>query len=497
VLFVLVSGCIKINVDQKISSNGIMDTTMEIDYSQLANAIPQAEGTQPPDFSTFCEQQREQFEARENLISFKCTSPEKFKSVITAKERLDGSIFIKEDGLLATKYRYDLGAYQKYAEQFSNNQQIQGLPDDGQANISELTDEQIQQLALAGFEITYTVEMPGTITTTNIGKIENNKVVISLAELSKLNDPNTKKVIISEQTSFLFVLSIIIGVFLFIVVGVVLIYFFVIKKPSAARGAIAPPQQPAQQARQPPQQLRQQPQQVQPPPQQMQQIKHLQTKPVQQKVAPQQMQSPPQQIPRRLRFAKKPQAPSPQQMPPIVQPQAPVKAANVPLQAKVVMQKPLESETKTISLNQLSTQIKKTNVKTEKVIKRVAPPKPIVKKPLKPIKKIAPPKPIVQKQPIAIKKSVQQKPLQPKKKITPKKPLKAPIILKTPQVKIKASPEKIARILSAEEQNNVKSLVSALESEKNNFTKEQITKVIVEKGYNKVIAEEVIKQLYG
>ena len=182
---------------------------MTVDFSQLAASIPQGEGVQEPDFSTFCDQQRAQFEARENLISFKCQSQEPFKFVIVAKERLSATIFIKEETLFSTKYRYDLGEYQKYAEQFSGNQQIEGLPEGSQSNISELTEQQVQQLALAGFEITYTVEMPGTITTTNIGKIENNKVIISLGELSKLNDPNTKKIIASQQTIHLFLLLII------------------------------------------------------------------------------------------------------------------------------------------------------------------------------------------------------------------------------------------------------------------------------------------------
>lgn len=51
--------------------------------------------------------------------------------------------------------------------------------------------------------------------------------------------------------------------------------------------------------------------------------------------------------------------------------------------------------------------------------------------------------------------------------------------------------------LSPEEESDVKSLVAVLSPEKQNYSSDQIMLVVLEKGYSKKVADEIIRRIYG
>jgi len=114
----------------------------------------------------------------------------------------------------------------------------------------------------------------------------------------------------------------------------------------------------------------------------------------------------------------------------------------------------------------------------------------------KPVKKSTQPKQLPKK-PVLPKQVLQKKQLAKPKALEKPMPAPKPVAKPVPKKEPVAKPEKIAPILSLQEQEDVKNLVSVLVPEKNNFSKQQIMQVILEKGYSKVIADEVIKKLYG
>ena len=63
VLLFLFSGCIKINMHQKVYPDGMADTTAEMDFSGIAG-LSSGVGEEPMDMSTMCDQMEEQSAGR-------------------------------------------------------------------------------------------------------------------------------------------------------------------------------------------------------------------------------------------------------------------------------------------------------------------------------------------------------------------------------------------------------------------------------------------------
>ncbi len=405
----LSSGCIKIAIDQKISPSGLLETKAVVDFSQIAQGSAGGLNPSAPNSATACDSQKQQFEKKGFLVSFGCRL-ENSVIYITAAEQLPESIFKKEESFFSTKYSFDLGKYQEVSEAaqgFAGTANLPSLPVD----LNQLTADQIARLKLVGFDANYSLQMPGLISSSNFGKIQNNKVVISLEDFGELSDKSVSKIIESTEFGLLWLVAIGVVLFLVLVGCALLLYFFVLKKKQPAAGPDF-----------------------------------------------QNMQSQKENV-----FY-----PNQAQMPPVQQPRQPFSQSSRPLN-----QQPIASD----GLQQIS-QV----------------PKPLLQQ--QPLQKLesqfgwkgnagmqaeSSPKQPLKPQPAANQgQFVSQKP-----KLPPEQPVFVPRQLQP------------LSGLSVEEESDAKSLVAVLAPEKQNYSSDQIMLVVLEKGYSKKVAGEVIRRIYG
>ena len=167
---VLASGCISLEVEQKIHRDGTSEIKTTLDFSSLY-AVETTE--EMPDINEGLTSYCNNFFDATSLTNPYCTPmPEEYKVVSGGSFSLKDNPSFTFDGI---RYRYD----------------VKGI----QALLSEATEAQGQELSLGdveqiksiastfGMDIKYIVEMPGAITKSDVGEINGNRVVIDFFDL--------------------------------------------------------------------------------------------------------------------------------------------------------------------------------------------------------------------------------------------------------------------------------------------------------------------------
>ena len=198
VAFILLSGCIKVNIDHTIESNGDSKIDAEIDISAITSTIG-GMGKETANIDAECDK----FKKSTILKNPVCNVSEDNSKLAFGGEinLLDEKHMTKEQGFFKTTYKY-------------NAKQIFGFL--GEKTSTKTTEQQITQ----GFlKMNYTLTMPGKITQgSDFGDVTGNTITIDLAEIINLD----KAIVISEETSFwTYALIVVLG--LAILLGILLI----------------------------------------------------------------------------------------------------------------------------------------------------------------------------------------------------------------------------------------------------------------------------------
>jgi len=182
----ILSGCISLDVKQKIKSNG--DSEMEVTYD--LSAFYSVANDMTAGFGNGSVKQPEAGKEDNNLTEScgkflkgtdwknpKCRVTENYKIIMGGESSLKGNPAFKVSRSIPyITYHYDVKNV--YSE----------LSDASKSQDQEFSDAQLsksKQVANAmGMKFTYTVEMPGKISKADIGEVKGNQVVIDLFELS-------------------------------------------------------------------------------------------------------------------------------------------------------------------------------------------------------------------------------------------------------------------------------------------------------------------------
>jgi len=185
----LFSGCIRFHINQKIHSNLDSDYEIKMDLSGLVGFIKSMPSDDPDsikdfdaNFSKMCDGFKEEDIAE--FENFKCeVDMENYIMIMSGTKSLkdDESITV-EYGLFNT-YKFDVSKGRDVLESV-NSDSLTGMDSSGALNTGEMDDAMLQQMKAMGFEMTYTLEMPGTITKSDIGEIKDNKLEVDLLALS-------------------------------------------------------------------------------------------------------------------------------------------------------------------------------------------------------------------------------------------------------------------------------------------------------------------------
>ncbi|MBU0898919.1 MAG: hypothetical protein KKB03_01075 [Nanoarchaeota archaeon] len=173
---VLASGCINLELEQKINRDGMSSIKTTVDMSGLyENFKEDVFGENAPDINTALSDYCSNFLKSTPLLNPYCTPmPEEYMVVAGGEMSLKDNPSFTFDG---STYRYDIKDIQEVLSSATRAQGQEITPE----NI-----EQVEKMAKAvGMNLKYIVEMPGVITRADIGEIKGNRVEMDFFNLYK------------------------------------------------------------------------------------------------------------------------------------------------------------------------------------------------------------------------------------------------------------------------------------------------------------------------
>ena len=208
ICLIFVSGCVKINVTQKIRSDGYSFVEIEYDMSGMEGMLSINESAKEEfiqNMSNTCSE----FKNKGEFLNPGCEfSEDDFILKLTGELDLRNDPALKIDGNV---YEYD--AF-KIIDLLSTTPGANPQNTEGE----EMTEEQKEQtktmMKTVGMEFLITIEMPGEITEADYGEIDENTVVINMVDLMDENHIYIKSEVqgfqLDENTIMMIVMAVIV-----------------------------------------------------------------------------------------------------------------------------------------------------------------------------------------------------------------------------------------------------------------------------------------------
>ncbi len=180
ILLFLLSGCIKIHMDQVVLPNGDSDVTITYDFSPMMGlAAAQMNESNMTNGSMDMGMAMPSCEDMDSdelaLLDRQCTVTDDNKMIITGRLPKEESAVIVTNGIPYKTYEIDVAKAKGLA----------GDSDDLNAGAPPGADGSADMLKMMGMEFTYTLTMPGTISAAAIGEVDGNTVTIDLLEVEE------------------------------------------------------------------------------------------------------------------------------------------------------------------------------------------------------------------------------------------------------------------------------------------------------------------------
>ena len=207
---ILCSGCLEIELKQKIEKDGNSTIEMMTDVSNLVNSM----GAMAKEFGNenynsdeesrkFLEKMKSDWLNDDDLgLQNKKCDIQGTKLITRGEKKLTSEEFQTSGSFPYVTYKYNISEISKLTEKMNENNDSQ---------------QSKEMLKMSGLVFTYIIEMPGEIKKTDIGKIENNKLIINLLEVE-----NSKTLFVESEEIDYKTIGIIGGVLILGVIGILI-----------------------------------------------------------------------------------------------------------------------------------------------------------------------------------------------------------------------------------------------------------------------------------
>ena len=178
------SGCINIEANQKINNDGTSEIELIYDFSALEEASSEY-GAIDEDQGQDTEQMCKDFLKNTTWKNAECRITDNDSKIMISGEisLLGDPHFEIVKSIPYITYRYDVTDINNIMEDASIVEEQE--EDDLEDSLVEMK----SMAAMLGIEMTYTLEMPGEIVSSEMGTIRNNKAVIDMLDLMEEEDP--------------------------------------------------------------------------------------------------------------------------------------------------------------------------------------------------------------------------------------------------------------------------------------------------------------------
>lgn len=191
----LLSGCIKMDVQQTVNTDGSSHMKVVYDMTGMVESMQSMDdGTNPDALSIITPEDAQascdQFTTETSWANPTC-SIEGYVFTMEGDVQLESPAFTSSKGLTSTSYNYDLKDLYTQLQAVGDSQ--------GQEFSDTALKEQKEYVEFTGIELTYTLTMPGTITTSDVGTIseDGTNVTINLFDMAELESAH----VVSEVKS--------------------------------------------------------------------------------------------------------------------------------------------------------------------------------------------------------------------------------------------------------------------------------------------------------
>ena len=175
-LLVSISGCLDIEANQKINSDGSSEVELIYDFSALEESANEFGGGVDDQQDASMVQACENFTNNTTWKNAECIL-EDGKMTLRGEVLLNSSYFEVDSSVPYITYRYDV-------TDINNIIEDAGIGEDQNADFTDESMGDMKAMAeLFGIEMTYTLEMPGEIISTDLGETYDNKVTINMFDL--------------------------------------------------------------------------------------------------------------------------------------------------------------------------------------------------------------------------------------------------------------------------------------------------------------------------
>jgi len=182
---IFVSGCINMEVNQKINSDSNSEIEIVYDLSAIAGISSQFESDleqqeSMSDFNENLSQACTEFNEKTDWKNAKCITTDDYKIIMSGEISLkDSPDFKITRSIPFITYRYDVKNI------YTILSDVNVSEDQGQDFSDESLLETKSMSRLFNMEWKYTLEMPGKITKADVGEIKDNKVIIDMFDLAE------------------------------------------------------------------------------------------------------------------------------------------------------------------------------------------------------------------------------------------------------------------------------------------------------------------------
>lgn len=175
-LLVSMSGCLDIEANQKINSDGSSEVELIYDFSALEESADEFGGSVDEQQDDSMVQACENFTINTTWKNAECIM-EDGKMTFSGEVMLNSSYFEVDNSVPYITYKYDV-------TDINNIIEDAGIGGDQEQDSTSESMGDIKNMAeLFGIEMTYTLEMPGEVISTDLGEIKDNKVTINMLDL--------------------------------------------------------------------------------------------------------------------------------------------------------------------------------------------------------------------------------------------------------------------------------------------------------------------------
>ena len=212
------SGCVDMEIEQKLRDDGSSDVIIRYDISAIVNYASEfGDDSQSEELNELCEDEEGLGYAKE--FGFDCNVTGNGIITLSGTWQVTSEFFEFEEGLFRIKYKYNALGVFELLEEISPSEVLDlGGPsfDDSQRSFAD----SMSQFETLGTKMKYTIIFPADVESSEVGVVSENRVIIDVFDLE---DRESAVIVASKVNPLIYYVGALAGVVLLVLVIIIIV----------------------------------------------------------------------------------------------------------------------------------------------------------------------------------------------------------------------------------------------------------------------------------